>query len=290
MTPGIHFLNNRNVVVYCAPDGTLRATLNRCRHEGGGFRPTHTCVLTCPHHGWQLNLSTMEYINPIGALKQAELDIDYSDTEKVSFFSTITPLPWDVSPMVKQKLQDAELMVRYFAHACCEIRFAGRSLFTDPWLTGPAFSRGWWLDPLPPRGWLDRLSDADWIYISHNHSDHLNEHTLRLLASRRPDIPVFVPDFDNDSCITLAQQYGMTNIYRVPFSTWVSLDTDARLMILPDGTGRDDSGVLFEYKGHTILNAVDCSDINGGIVLQDYEHQMTRWTYRDSGQQCGCAV
>ena len=46
-------------------------------------------------------------------------------------------------------------------------------MFTDPWLTGPAFARGWWLMHEPPTDWLDRLEKADFIYISHLHSDHL---------------------------------------------------------------------------------------------------------------------
>ena len=54
-----------------------------------------------------------------------------------------------------------------------EINFHGTIMFTDPWLTGPAFARGWWLMHEPPADWLDRLEKADFIYISHLHSDHL---------------------------------------------------------------------------------------------------------------------
>ena len=61
----------------------------------------------------------------------------------------------------------------YFTHACMEINFNGTIMFTDPWLTGPAFARGWWLMHEPPADWLDRLEKADFIYISHLHSDHL---------------------------------------------------------------------------------------------------------------------
>ena len=63
--------------------------------------------------------------------------------------------------------------VTYFTHACMELNFDGLVMFTDPWLTGPAFARGWWLMHEPPADWLDRLEKADLIYISHLHSDHL---------------------------------------------------------------------------------------------------------------------
>lgn len=35
--------------------------------------------------------------------------------------------------------------------------------------------------------------------------------------------------------------------------------------MLRDGTARDDSGLLVEYKGHLLLNTVDCSNLNNGV-------------------------
>ena len=35
-------------------------------------------------------------------------------------------------------------------------------------------------------------------------------------------------------------------------------------MLLIDGTGRDDSGILIEHKNYRILNTVDCSNLNSG--------------------------
>jgi CMP-N-acetylneuraminate monooxygenase len=51
-----------------------------------------------------------------------------------------------------------------------------------------------------------------------------------------------------------------------PFGTWTPLDEFTRFMILQDGTGRNDSGILVEYKGHRILNTVDSQNLNNGIL------------------------
>ena len=109
---------------------------------------------------------------------------------------------------------------------------------------------------------------AEAIYISHNHSDHLSVHTLKLLAQRNPHIPIFVPAFDNDYCSPILKRIGLTHVNVTPFNQWMTLGGVARFMILRDGTGRNDSGILIEYKGHRILNTVDCQNLNNGALPQ----------------------
>jgi len=53
------------------------------------------------------------------------------------------------------------------------LSLGGVRVVFDPWLTGPAFARGWWLLHQPPPDAWERLFSADFIYISHIHSDHL---------------------------------------------------------------------------------------------------------------------
>ena len=51
------------------------------------------------------------------------------------------------------RIEDDELTVEFWTHACCEITAGGHRIVTDPWLVGPAFSRGWWLAHEPPADW-----------------------------------------------------------------------------------------------------------------------------------------
>jgi CMP-N-acetylneuraminate monooxygenase len=131
-------------------------------------------------------------------------------------------------------------------------------------MVGPAFSRGWWLAHEPPRDWLERLVRADVVYVSHDHSDHLNEHTLKRLLAARPDAPIVVPDFASGRCERMLRALGFTNVTRAELGRWVALGDATRFMVLGDGAGREDSALLVEHRGHTVLDTVDCMNPNGG--------------------------
>jgi len=205
----------------------------------------------------------MSYINPSGGIKQDELEVRSLDNENFEIYESTQVAPWN-KKVRKEKLQANEFKIRFFSHACAEFTLGTKRLFTDPWLTGPAFSRGWWLVHQPPEDWLHQLSSADAIYISHNHSDHLNIPTLKLLVTKKKDIAIYIPAYNSRSCTALLSNLGFINIIVTPFDTWIPFGKKGRFMIFQDDTERDDSGILIEYKGHRILNTVDCSNICGG--------------------------
>jgi CMP-N-acetylneuraminate monooxygenase len=260
---GVTLLANEGVILYKENQAQIKATWNRCKHENGRFLSVEDCVLTCPNHGWKLDASTMTYVNPTGNLPQEQLLVEIDNLGVGRVFELEFSRPWEVEPRPEEALEAGELTVRFYTHACVEIRCGTANLFTDPWLVGPAFTRGWWLVHQPPSDWLDRLAAADAVYISHNHPDHLNSHTLKLLAARNSDVNVYVPDFETDSCVRLVMSAGLKNVKAVPFDVWTDFGPNARFMILKDSTGRDDSGILVDYRGHRLLSLVDCSNLNG---------------------------
>jgi CMP-N-acetylneuraminate monooxygenase len=260
---GVTFVNDGNIIAYKDERGSITATANRCKHQGHQFKSTTECILTCPGHGWQLDLSIMRYQAPVGGLKQEELIVERTSDRQIRFYESGWK-PWELMPPNNSYLSPEEYTIRFYAHACIEVSCASVSFFTDPWLVGPAFTRGWWLTHQPPSDWVDRLASATGIYISHNHSDHLNLHTLRRVAAYNPAVPIFVPDFQNNYCLPLLEKAGLRNLNVTEFDSWVPLGDAARFVILKDGTGRSDSGVLVEYKGHRILNTVDCQNLNNG--------------------------
>ena len=224
------------------------------------------CELVCPHHGWKVDASTMTYTNPRGDLRQDELLVETGAADKVAVYEVPRSKPWDDGRAVRRELAEGEFTLTFYAHACMELVANGYRLFTDPWLVGPAFSRGWWLSQRPPEDWPERLAAADGIFISHNHSDHLSRHTLAILAKRRRDVPIYVPAFDSRAMTTTLAGLGFTDIRAIPFDTWETLRGDFRFMILPDATGRDDSGVLIEYAGHRVLDTVDAQNLRSGEI------------------------
>jgi CMP-N-acetylneuraminate monooxygenase len=47
-------------------------------------------------------------------------------------------------------------------------------LTSDPWYIGFCFATGWWHINPPSEEAIEILQDSDYIYISHNHPDHLH--------------------------------------------------------------------------------------------------------------------
>ncbi|XP_072042665.1 cytidine monophosphate-N-acetylneuraminic acid hydroxylase-like [Amphiura filiformis] len=285
---GVNFITkseNEKYVVFKNPDdGELKACRNKCKHQGGTFikdieEEPESCVMKCTKHGWKLDAKTMRYVNPPDSFIQEQLVAEIDDKQQLSLVELRPPQPWQYNSRVPQPLQEGEVKFTYLTHACMEINFNGTIMFTDPWLTGPAFARGWWLLHEPPADWLDRLEKADFIYISHLHSDHLSYPTLELLTKRNPNIPIYVGDTAMPVFVKLKDSgVILNNINVLRFGLWHEINEDLRFMIMMDGVHPDmDTCLLVDYKGHLILNTVDCTNPNGGrlphgvdIMLSDF--------------------
>merc|ERR1712194_469561 len=77
------------------------------------------------------------------------------------------------------------------------------------------------------------------------------------------------------------------NVKKIPLKTWHTIDANTRMMILPDSTWPLlDTALLVEYKGHRILNIVDCCNPNGGSLPSGIDVLLTsRLRVRTSWEQ-----
>ena len=100
-----------------------------------------------------------------------------------------------------------------------------------------------------PENWLEQLLSCDSIYISHNHSDHLNAHTLRHISSKKPSILIIVPLFGSRTISNSLISMGFTNVIEVPFNQNFELSFQAHLKIYPDGAGRGIVEYCLSIKG-----------------------------------------
>ncbi|XP_053252710.1 cytidine monophosphate-N-acetylneuraminic acid hydroxylase-like [Podarcis raffonei] len=289
---GINFLKNKtdgkNYILYKDKD-TLRACKNLCKHQGGLFIKdiedlTQKCV-RCTKHNWKLDVSTMKYVNPPDSFCQDELVVETGPDNGLVLVELNPPNPWDTEPREPEDLAFGEVQVTYVTHACMDLKLGDRRMIFDPWLVGPAFARGWWLLHEPPGDWLERLCRADLIYISHMHSDHLSYPTLKKLAERRPDVPIYVGKTERPVFWYLKQSgVKLTNINIVPFGVWQQVDRNLRFMILMDGVHPEmDTCIIVEYKGHKILNTVDCTRPNGGKLPEKVDLMMSDFAGGASG-------
>ncbi|KAI8483678.1 hypothetical protein Bbelb_386160 [Branchiostoma belcheri] len=281
-----------NYIIYKDPRNSeepYKACRNICKHQGGTFvkdvEDSTSGTLRCTKHGWKLDPSTMKYVNPPDSFIQEKLVPEVDEDGRLSLVELTPPEPWDNDARPPQTVQPGEVQLTFFAHACMELKLGDRTMFFDPWLTGPAFARGWWLLHEPPADWLERLSRADLIYISHVHSDHLSYPTLALLSERNPDIPIYVGDTSMPVFCKLEQSGVRLNIIHVcRFGVWQEINADLRFMILMDGVHPDmDTCILVDYKGHWILNTVHCTQPNGGRLPKNVDIMMSDFAGGASG-------
>ncbi|XP_048831169.1 cytidine monophosphate-N-acetylneuraminic acid hydroxylase isoform X2 [Brienomyrus brachyistius] len=288
---GINFKKSREegkcYIIY-KDDHGLRACRNQCKHQGGLFikdiEDIDGKTVRCTKHNWKLNVSTMRYVNPPDCFDQDELDIIWVDggIELVELNPTD---PWLSDPKMPEELLPGEVTITYMTHACMELKFGGKTMYFDPWLTGPAFARGWWLLHKPPEDAIERLCQADAIYISHMHSDHLSYPTLKMLAAHRPDVPIYVGDTSRPVFWSLDKSgVQLTNINVIPFGVWRNIDEHLRFMIMMDGVHPEmDTCIIVQYKGHMILNTVDCTRPNGGRLPENVALMMSDFAGGASG-------
>ncbi|XP_028335090.1 cytidine monophosphate-N-acetylneuraminic acid hydroxylase isoform X2 [Physeter macrocephalus] len=289
---GINFVRNKSTgkdYILYKSKSHMRACKNMCKHQGGLFikdiEDLDGRSVRCTKHNWKLDVSTMKYINPPGSFCQDELVVEKNEENGLLFLELNPPNPWDSEPRSPEDLAFGEVQITYLTHACMDLKLGDKRMVFDPWLIGPAFARGWWLLHEPPSDWLERLYQADLIYISHMHSDHLSYPTLKKVAGRRPDIPIYVGNTERPVFWNLKQSgVRLTNINVVPFGIWQQVDKNLRFMILMDGVHPEmDTCIIVEYKGHKILNTVDCTRPNGGRLPMKVDLMMSDFAGGASG-------
>ncbi|XP_047414536.1 cytidine monophosphate-N-acetylneuraminic acid hydroxylase isoform X2 [Sciurus carolinensis] len=289
---GINFFRNKSTgkdYILYKDKNHLKACKNVCKHQGGllikDIEDLDGRSVKCTKHNWKLDVSTMKYTNPPGSFCQDELVVEMDENSGLLLLELNPPNPWDSDPRSPEDLAFGEVQITYLTHACMDLKLGDKRMVFDPWLTGPAFARGWWLLHEPPSDWLERLCKADLIYISHMHSDHLSYPTLQKLSERRPDVPIYVGDTERPVFWNLNHSgVQLTNINVVPFGVWQQVDKNLRFMILMDGVHPEmDTCIIVEYKGHKILNTVDCTRPNGGRLPMNTALMMSDFAGGASG-------
>ena len=236
-----------------------------CDHAGGRLILKGEKAI-CPMHNWSLDLNTLKYNDSHVCKKESEYKI--IDNNKLELFSSINHLE---NPYLNEK-ENNNLTIRWLNHATVYIESNGISFITDPWLFGPAFMTGWWLSEPSTVDSIKLLKNADFIYISHNHPDHLHPETLSLVPKNKK---VIVADFTTKSTEKYLSALGFTNIISLEFNYIYEIAADFQISILKSGDFRDDSGIYFNLNGYQILLAVDCNFLNSNILPQNIDLLMT---------------
>lgn len=231
----------------------LRVYDRICDHNGGRLI-SNMGKVSCPMHGWQLDPATGRY-NNVGCEKKPLVAVDLEQHEG--------PVSFRLRAMSRDLVGFSSLLpveVEFLNHACVVVRSGDISFATDPWLVGPAFSNGWWLARSSVRDCFDRVNACDFVYISHNHPDHLHPETLQYI---RKDMPILTPAFSTGSTVRYMRELGFETIIEAGFDQrFVDRDRELAFSVVKSGDFRDDSGLLVEIGAFSGLFAVDSNFVD----------------------------
>jgi UDP-MurNAc hydroxylase len=150
------------------------------------------------------------------------------------------------------------MRVTYFGQACTLIEVAGKKVLTDPWLTEGAYFGTWFhTHLLAEAGVTPEIfpKDIDYLFLSHEHQDHVDPATLRHFS---PQIPVLICRFATAKFRRYIEGLGFQNIWEIPPGQRVALSDEVAVTVLGSAEYTNDAALLVEGDGCTLLNETDC--------------------------------
>jgi UDP-MurNAc hydroxylase len=149
------------------------------------------------------------------------------------------------------------MRITYLGHAGLFIETTAGSILCDPWFN-PAFFGSWF--PFPRNDGLDTsaFSSPNYLYISHEHRDHLDHRFLRNHVSK--SARVLLPDYPVTSLENELRALGFNDIIRtknmVPL--WLGgLTITIAALVTPSDGPEGDSGLVVDDGHHRIFNQND---------------------------------
>ena len=262
-TPKLIEVSNEKCIIHVDTNGKPKLYSADCPHQHGIVEELNSQVFRCPSHGWTYEPSSGRSINaPQACLRSYKIFL-----EDDKLFAEI--------PLKKKKLSIEHAgpkippKITLVSNACLLIEWEGFNLLTDPWIEGPAIFGAW--ERYPPSDIsVNDLPKIDAIWISHEHTDHLNPYTLQFFQK---DIPIYVPDFNNRRIAQKLEKLGFSNVISVKSTQQISLTDDIHAVSFESESMWKDSIIYLQFGNFKILNVNDAGfnwkiiDIIGDVDL-----------------------
>jgi UDP-MurNAc hydroxylase len=132
--------------------------------------------------------------------------------------------------------------VTYFGQACTLIEVGGRKILTDPWLTEGAYFGTWFHTHLLADAGVSPDTfpkDIDYIFLAHEHEDHVDPERLRHFP---PNVPVLICKFPTPRFRHYLESLGLRNIREIASSQETNLASGVSVTIF--GTAEYTNDVL----------------------------------------------
>jgi len=157
-------------------------------------------------------------------------------------------------------------------HAGILVETGSRTIVCDPWFV-PAFWAAWFVFPRNdqlPTDIMAKLEHPDYLYISHQHGDHLDETWLANHVDK--STPVLLPDFATRELERQLNRLGFSQFIRTRNGEMTDLGDGLRVAIhvetaIADGPGGD-SALVVEDGTSRLVNQNDCRTGDLAELLQ----------------------
>jgi len=177
------------------------------------------------------------------------------------------------------------MRVTYYGQACTLTEAAGLKILTDPWLTEGAYQGTWFHTHVLADAGVTPESfpkDINYLFLSHEHQDHLDIATLKHFPS---NIPLLICRFSTPKFRNYLQSLGFTNFLELNSGEPLALENGVSVTIFATAEYTNDSAILIEHDGVRMFNETDCklafSDLQrlgrNGIDLGFYMFSGANW-------------
>jgi UDP-MurNAc hydroxylase len=150
------------------------------------------------------------------------------------------------------------MRITYYGQACILIEASGKKILTDPWLTEGAYFGTWFHTHILAEAGITPQTfpkDIDYLFLSHEHQDHVDAQTLRHFS---PEIPVLICKFVTPKFRDYVKSLGFQKIIEIPSGRQIQLGEDLRATVFGTAEYTNDSALLVEAENRRVLNETDC--------------------------------
>lgn len=160
--------------------------------------------------------------------------------------------------MAKLKGNSNKMRVTYYGQACTLAEAGEITILTDPWLTEGAYLGTWFhTHVLADAGVTPQTipKDIDYLFLSHEHQDHMDVATLKHFP---PNIPILICQFPSPKFRNYLKGLGFTNIHELVSGETELLGDGVSVTIFGTVEYTNDSAILIEHNGVRLFNETDC--------------------------------
>jgi len=150
------------------------------------------------------------------------------------------------------------MRITYYGQACTLVEVGDLRILTDPWLTEGAYLGTWFHTHLLADAGVTPHTvpkDIDYLFISHEHHDHMDVNTL---SRFRRDLPILICKFATPKLRNYLEGLGFIDIRETPSRTALHLGNGVRAEILGTAEYTNDSALLVEHDGCRLFQETDC--------------------------------